>query len=300
MVIIGNNVVCLVFRINYRFNMKTVINISPNFSPLGDGIKVSKRTFPSEFESYLKVDVVLPAYGEVYITIRPNSQQDFIDLVLLSEILDRYHCYKVLVIPYFPFARQDRVTENGGSFSLYAFASLINSLNFTKVTVFDPHSDVVAGVVNSCHVVNNHEFCKKIMGFKNDIWLVSPDAGAEKKIYALAQYINVSNVALGRKHRDTSTGELTGFDVDQKDFKGQDCYVVDDICDGGGTFIGLAKILRERNCGKLFLIVSHGLFTKGIAILDVFDHIFTTDSVCPLKTNKHLSVTKLNHGLLSQ
>jgi len=54
---------------------------------------------------------------------------------------------------------------------------------------------------------------------------------------------------------------------------------VDDICDGGGTFIGLAKALKQKNAGNLYLAVSHGIFSKGFNELNKhFTKIFTTDS----------------------
>ena len=40
--------------------------------------------------------------------------------------------------------------------------------------------------------------------------------------------------------------------------------IVDDTCDGGRTFIELAKVLRARNAGKIELYVTHGIFSKGL------------------------------------
>jgi len=50
-------------------------------------------------------------------------------------------------MPYVPYARQDRVCVPGESFSIKAFAALINMLAFDRVIVVDPHSDVVAAVI---------------------------------------------------------------------------------------------------------------------------------------------------------
>ena len=45
--------------------------------------------------------------------------------------------------------------------------------------------------------------------------------------------------------------------VDRTDFQGKDILLIDDILCGGATLIGLARILKERNIGKLYLAVSH-------------------------------------------
>ena len=53
--------------------------------------------------------------------------------------------------------------------------------------------------------------------------------------------------------------------------------IVDDICDGGGTFSGIAQVLRANGAEKIYLCVTHGIFSKGIEINGI-DEIFTTDS----------------------
>ena len=81
------------------------------------------------------------------------------------------------------------------------------------------------------------------------------------------------------KSRDVKTGKLSGFKVYTDDLQGRDCIIIDDICDGGGTFMGLATALKQKNVGKLYLAVSHGIFSKGFDDLaQYFDAIFTTDS----------------------
>lgn len=55
------------------------------------------------------------------------------------------------------------------------------------------------------------------------------------------------------------------------------CFIVDDICDGGGTFIGTAAMLKSKGAAKVVLIVSHGIFSKGER-LEGIDEIFSTDS----------------------
>jgi len=68
--------------------------------------------------------------------------------------------------------------------------------------------------------------------------------------------------------------------------------IVDDICDGGGTFLGLAKELKSKNAGKLYLAISHGIFSKGFeSLAKDFQKIFTTDS---FKTIENKAVVQIN------
>ena len=108
-------------------------------------------------------------------------------------------------------------------------------------------------------------------------WLVSPDGGALKKIHKVAQFVGAKQVAECMKVRDVRTGQLSGFRTLETDFNGETCLIADDICDGGGTFTGLAALLKSKGAGKVALAVSHGIFSKGFDLAGI-DRIYCTDS----------------------
>ena len=83
------------------------------------------------------------------------------------------------------------------------------------------------------------------------------------------------------KVRNTITGEITGTRLDDPDqsAKGRDCLIVDDICDGGRTFIELAKVIRQQGPARGYLYVTHGIFSNGLGIFQgLTDGVYTTDS----------------------
>ena len=152
-------------------------------------------------------------------------------------------------------------------------------MQFDKVFVFDAHSEVTPALVNNCEVISNHTFIEAVVkAIGNEVKLISPDGGALKKIYKVSEFLGGVEVVECSKSRDVKTGRLSGFKVYNNDLQGMACLIVDDICDGGGTFVGLAEELKNKNAGKLFLAVSHGIFNKGFAVLDCFEKIFTTNS----------------------
>ena len=88
------------------------------------------------------------------------------------------------------------------------------------------------------------------------------------------------------KSRSHGTGEIETI-VSCEDLQGKDCFIIDDICLGGRTFVNIAQKLKEKNCGKLFLIVTHGIFNYGIDnLLEYFENIYTTDSICTLESDR--------------
>jgi len=182
-----------------------------------------------------------------------------------------------LCIPYFPYARQDRVCNEGEAFSLKVMAGLINSLNCNSVSVYDPHSKIAVDSINNCKVVSMSEIVKdSVLSYivkEDDMLVVSPDKGAEKKVAALAEELK-SEVIFGKKVRDLKTGKITHTEI-EGEVEGRNCIIFDDICDGGRTFIELAKILNKNGAKNIILYVTHGIFSKGLGGLkEHFGHVY--------------------------
>lgn len=222
-------------------------------------------------------DWSIKAYRAVNLNFIFEKNEDIIELLLLCDALKRSELkVNQLFIPYVPFSRQDRVEKRGECFSLSVFANLINSIDADKVIITDPHSDVTPALIKNCEVIPQHQALSFIFENKSDFWLVSPDSGALKKIYKLAAKVSPYGVIECSKLRNTATGEIARTQVHAEDLEGKDCYIVDDICDGGRTFIEIAKILKTKNCGRIILAVTHGFFTKGLEVFEGFiDEIYT-------------------------
>lgn len=219
------------------------------------------------------------------ITLNWEGNDDLINLALLVDAIRRRmpEIQIGLVMPYFPYARQDRVCNPGESLSVKVIADLINSLNLNRVYVVDPHSDVLGAVLNNMEQIDVGQKIKKALttiyegqGCK----IVSPDAGALKKIYRYAKDCNGVGVVRADKSRDTATGKITGTVVYSEHLGKTNLLVVDDIVDGGGTFIPLAEELRKITDGTVSLFVTHGLFTRGVDIVaDAFDNVFVVSNM---------------------
>ena len=208
-----------------------------------------------------------------------------------------------LYTPYILGARSDRKFEEGGNNYLRdVICPVINSLNFKTVTCIDPHSDVLEACIKGFRKQDSED----IVNFSlNNIYkgihpskqtnfiLVSPDAGASKKIYKLAEQIGYKgDIITCSKDRGTD-GKLTKTVVplSERCFN-KDFIIIDDICDGGATFINIANKIKEtfskygdgRKCGKIYLIVTHGIFSKGFEELSqYFDGIYCTNSYSDLQ-----------------
>lgn len=276
------------------------LHLDPNFQPLSiPTLQFEAFTF-SGGEPHIKIHSELSDSEAVTITHRVRSFNDIGFILLAVDALRRAGVKELhLIVPYFPAARQDRLMVPGEPLSVKVYADLINGLGFDSVRIFDPHSDVTPALVNNSISINNHAFIDKVIQeIGNDIVFVSPDGGALKKIYKVASHVGKVEVVECSKQRDVHTGKLSGFHVYSEDLRGKNCLIIDDICDGGGTFVGVAEALKRKNAGNLYLAVSHGLFTKGFDILTPhFNRIFTTNSCRDLE-DACLTQFGLNDDLL--
>lgn len=271
-----------------------MLNLNPSFTPLGENNLIEYKSFLfAGGEPHIKISNNFDVATPVTITQRINSFNDLGMICITVDALRRMGVKEIeLFIPYFPAARQDRVMISGEPLSVKVYADIINAMALASVTVFDPHSEVTPALLNNCITVSNHDFIRQVIAkIGAEVKLISPDGGALKKIYKVSEFLGGTEVVECSKSRDVKTGKLSGFKVYAEDLAGADCLIVDDICDGGGTFIGLAEALKTKNAGKLYLAISHGIFSKGFDELGkYFEEIFTTDSI---KEVDHEGVTQI-------
>ena len=259
-----------------------ILNLDPKFAPFQNQEEIKFQSFTfSGGEPHIKINPDFDRNQKITITHRLNSFNDLGLLCITVDALRRMDVKIIdLFIPYFPAARQDRVMIPGEPLSVKVYADIINAMQLNKVFVFDAHSEVTPALLNNSTVIPNYTFIKEVLeNIGNNVKLISPDGGALKKIYKVSEFLGGVEVVECSKSRDVKTGKLSGFQVYEDDLEGMDCLIVDDICGGGGTFVGLAEELKNKNAGKLYLAVSHGIFNKGFEVLDCFDKIFTTNSV---------------------
>jgi len=233
----------------------------------------------------------------VTIKSRLNS---FLDLELiicanqaLLELGVKHHSFRLkeiaLYTPFFIGGRSDRKFLNGQSNYLKTvIAPIINLQKFNRVTILDPHSDVLEACIDNFQKITNVNFAKEaIDDINSDITLVSPDAGALKKIYDVATAVDCSDIIVANKLRDLKSGKIIRTDVPgiNQEPGCKSFVIIDDIGDGFGTFIEIAKSIRDIRPreifnDKIFLVVTHSIQELGIKrALEYFNSIYTTNSV---------------------
>lgn len=218
------------------------------------------------------------------ILARVHTSRDLVELGLVCNALNEMNITFDITLPYLPYARQDRVCEDGEAHGVrFIVEYLVKMCEPETITCYDLHSDVALLHGSVRQVEQSEILCQYSYQFKDYDTLISPDAGSLKKIYKAATALGIFDVVKADKVRNTITGEIKSTEVYVDTLKGKSCLIVDDICDGGRTFIELAKVLKAKGAEKVGLYVTHGIFSKGLAVLrdSGIDEVYTTDTWHP-------------------
>jgi ribose-phosphate pyrophosphokinase len=268
-------------------------------NPVNSSVKYQINKFPDGQQSItLLGNHHFWTLKEVTIKIhsRLNSFTDLELIICAKKALDSLGVSQVVLhVPYFLGARSDRRFEEGTVHYLKeVICPIVNSLKFSAVAVLDPHSDVLEACLDNMVKIDNHLLVKQALTLidnkidaRERICLVSPDAGAYKKIFDVAKKFDINKVITATKVRDLKTGKILHTEVPVLDQHNDIKYViVDDICDGGRTFTEIAKAIKaSRPTAKVYLVVTHGIFSGGFYELDkLFEGVFCTNSYEDIKS----------------
>lgn len=218
-----------------------------------------------------------------------NTLDDLSVVGQIKDIVDRHSKAPkdfTLRISSTAYSRYDRVMLEDASdaFGAQVFANFVNALNFNCVYLMDNHSEVLTSLIKNCRNINQDKLVKLTLDENqfnvDDYLLIAPDKGALKKLK--------NPTLIFDKTRDVATGQITGMYLadDSKYFLRQGYnatvekfLVVDDICEGGRTFIQVAKEFKKYQLyanKELNLYVTHGIFSNNAIpkLLEYYNNIF--------------------------
>lgn len=230
-------------------------------------------------QPHFRLETVDHEFHEVTIESRIGSLDELFEVMLATDVLrgQGYTSIK-LNIRYLLGARMDRAIDAMSPMTLAVIARMINSCGFSKVTILDVHSPAALHMIHNSKTVVPQLALNQVLNTGSFDAVVVPDKGAVDRI---RMYAFSPGIVFCVKRRDPQTGKLSGFAVDHSmiPLEGANLLIVDDICDGGGTFTGLAEVLlAEHGAKSVSLFVTHGIFSKGLPIKHIH-HVFTTDSL---------------------
>lgn len=248
------------------------------YTKSGD-LAFSVFSFPDSCPHF-KLETYEREFDEVTIEIAIKSPNDLFLVLIVNNVL-RSAGYKniTLDIRYLMGARMDRAIDWSQPFTLQVIAGLINGAGFSRVRMLDVHSETATRLIRNSINVLPYDVVAQVVATLGIPIIVCPDKGAVERVDKLTPMIDRLYC---RKERDPKTGDLSGFTITDTFYlrsarRTKDVLIVDDICDGGNTFIGLSRELRRAGATKIYLFITHAIMSKGL-VLEGIDKIYTTDS----------------------
>ena len=236
------------------------------------------KRFPDN-EIYIRI---LDNIKNENIILIQNSYPDLniVELLLLQDAIKESGANKIYtIIPYFGYARQDKIFESGEVISAKTLARHI-SMNSDEIITIDPHKEHILDYfsipASSISAIND---ISKYLKNKNIDLLLAPDKGAIEKVKIASKIIDC-NYDYMEKTR------INGYNIQIKpknlNVKNKNIAIIDDIISTGGTMARSIIELKKQYAKKIYVACSHGIFA-GDSIKKLksakCDEIISTDTI---------------------
>lgn len=220
----------------------------------------------------------VPARSHVMVVVCGTDSDDIMAAGVIIRWAKRAGHRASLLLPYLPAARSDHDAVMG----VTTYADVVRSFGADAIVAIDPHSPIACEAYGpSVHLIDHTPFVvsqARIWAGNDLAGIIAADKSGSMHAQRAADALGVP-MFQALKVRDPQTGRLSHFECEDLPTEGK-LLVVDDICDGGGTFVGLASV-AEVPAERLGLWVTHGVFS-GTALETLPKHfglIACTDSV---------------------
>lgn len=246
--------------------------------------KVSLKAFSSG-ERYVRFDESIRG-KEVYLlqTGVVNPSDALMELFLMCQAAKLSFASKVhVILPHFPYARQDRVAEPREPISAKLIANLLEEAGADHVITLNLHSDQIQGFFDiPVDALDARPLFADVILKKNlpNLVVVAPDIGSAKHVKKFADLIGTELAILHKSRKEHHHSEILHV---VGDVEGKTCLIFDDMVDTAGTLVSAKAALLEHGANKdVYAAAVHGIFS-GPAMERLkeadFAEVLVTDSI---------------------
>jgi ribose-phosphate pyrophosphokinase len=248
-------------------------------------------------ESVREKDIFLVQTGTfTRIKSKRSVNDHLMELFLLARTCKRSDARSItLIMPSYPYARQDKKDNPRGCISARDIADLIEFSGIKRIICFDLHCAQIQGFFNiPCDNLYVHRLIREHLIkniFKQDeniqdkYIIVSPDEGALKKANSFAESFKLPLLVLSKDRDYTKLNQISGMKIigDTRVIKNKTAIIIDDMCDTFGTIKKASENLAEYGVKNVILCITHGIFS-GPAIERMnsskyISHIICSDTI---------------------
>lgn len=223
--------------------------------------------------------------ADVFVVQPCSSPVDFhlMQLLLMTDAFKRASARRITpVIPYYPYARQDRKDRPRVPISAKLVADLLETAGANRALTLDLHAPQIQGYFNvpvdhlfAAPVLVEH-FQKKNLG---PMTVVSPDAGGVERARYFGKKMDAPLAIVDKRRIDVNVSAVMHL---IGDVSGRPALIIDDIIDTAGTLVKTAESLIEHGATKVFAACTHPVLSgPAVARLakSAIEEVVVTDSV---------------------
>ena len=232
-----------------------------------------------------------------------NSINDYImETLLLIDACKRSMANTInLIMPCYPYARQDKKENSREPISAKLFANMLTTAGITRLIVMDLHASQIQGFFD-IPVDNIYSLRLVIQYINKDLFnnmsiedkqkkyiVVSPDAGATKRTLKFAEHMHLNTIIMHkqRNYEKENTIDNTILIGDNTNLKNKTAIICDDMCDSGGTLIKVVENLELHGIENVIVIITHGIFSgkciERFQNCKIISKIIVSDTICQNK-----------------
>ncbi len=200
----------------------------------------------------------------VYLLSSPNNSDEIMKMNLAIDAAKRAAAKEIIIIlPYFPYARQDKKDQSRGPIGAKVMAEMIEQRGATGVITYDLHADQIQGFFNVpiTHLEGKNVFDSYIAKiYDEDTILCGPDAGSAKRVKRMKDQVHdVHGLSLNIVMLDKTRKEANVIDemLIIGDVVGKNVIILDDMVDTAGTLCKAAEVLIDAGAKSVRAIISH-------------------------------------------
>jgi ribose-phosphate pyrophosphokinase len=250
------------------------------------GVPLGKAEHGQFSDGETRYQILENVRGADVFVVQPCSHPvDFnlMQLLLMIDAFKRASAWRITaVIPYYPYARQDRKDRPRVAISAKLVADLLETAGSSRVLTLDLHAPQIQGYFN---IPVDHLFASPVLVeyFQKmnlgPMTIVSPDAGGVERARYFAKRMDAPLAIVDKRRIDVNVSEVMNL---IGDVSGRPALVIDDIIDTAGTLVKTAEALLDNGATKVFAACTHPVLSGPAAeriTKSAIEEVVVADSV---------------------
>lgn len=193
----------------------------------------------------------------------PPVNEHIMEMLVMVDALKRASANRInAVIPYYGYARQDRKVAPRTSITAKLVADLLSAAGISRLLTMDLHAGQIQGFFN---IPVDHLYAAPVIldyireHYKNDIVIVSPDAGGVERARAFAKRLNATLAIIDKRREGPNVAEVMNI---IGDVAGRLVVILDDMIDTAGTVCRAVDALIAKGAKTVCACATHPVLSK--------------------------------------